>query len=117
VSWAVRTIWESYLGWFRLHSTTELYPVHARDAFATAVDLAGADALVARAREQLEAGEPVVALHLVEAVLVAEPDHAGARDTAIAAHERLLADGDDRNFWAGGWLRYQVERLREQTRR
>ena len=111
MSWAVRTIWESYLGWFRLHSTTELYPVHARDAFATAVDLVGADALVVRAREQLEAGEPVIALHLVEAVLAAEPEHGGARDTAIAADERLLADGEDGNFWAGGWLRYQVERL------
>jgi alkyl sulfatase BDS1-like metallo-beta-lactamase superfamily hydrolase len=115
VSWAVRTIWESYLGWFRLHSTTELYPVHARDAFAAAVDLVGADALVARAREQLDAAEPVIALHLVEAVLAADPDHAGARDTAIAAHERLLADGEDRNFWAGGWLRDQVERLRRNT--
>jgi alkyl sulfatase BDS1-like metallo-beta-lactamase superfamily hydrolase len=112
VSWAVRTIWESYLGWFHLHSTTELYPVHSRDAFATVVDLVGPDAIVARAREQLDAGEPVIALHLVEAVMAAEPDHIGARDTAIAAHERLLADGGDANFWAGGWLRYQVERLR-----
>jgi alkyl sulfatase BDS1-like metallo-beta-lactamase superfamily hydrolase len=112
VSWAVRTIWESYLGWFRLHSTAELYPVHARDAFATAVDLVGTDAVVGRARERLDAGEPVTAIHLVEAVLVAEPDHAGARATAIAAHERLLADGEADNFWAGGWLRHQVERLR-----
>jgi alkyl sulfatase BDS1-like metallo-beta-lactamase superfamily hydrolase len=112
VSWAVRTIWESYLGWFRLHSTTELYPVHARDAFAAAVDLVGADALVARAREQLDAGEPVIALHLLEAVLAAESDHTGARDAAIAAHERLLADGEAGNFWAAGWLRHQVERLR-----
>jgi alkyl sulfatase BDS1-like metallo-beta-lactamase superfamily hydrolase len=115
VSWAVRTIWESYLGWFRLHSTTELYPVHARDAFATTVDLAGADALVGRAREQLDAGEPVVALHLLEAVLAAEPDHAGARDVAIAAHEALLTDGEDQNFWAAGWLRHEVERLRRDT--
>jgi hypothetical protein len=57
----------------------------------------------------------VIALHLVEAVLAADPDHASARDTAIAAHERLLADGEDRNFWAGGWLRDQVERLRRKT--
>jgi alkyl sulfatase BDS1-like metallo-beta-lactamase superfamily hydrolase len=111
VSWAVRTIWETYLGWFRLHSTTELYSVHASDAFATAVDLVGADALVGRAREQLDAGEPVIAIHLVEAVLAAEPDHAGARETAIAAHECLLAAGEDRNFWAAGWLRHEVERL------
>ena len=115
VSWAVRTIWESYLGWFRLHSTTELYPVHARDAFATAVDLVGADALVARAREQLDAGEPVVALHLVEAVLAAESGHVGARDVAIAAHEALLDGGEAGNFWAAGWLRHQVERLRDHT--
>jgi len=115
VSWAVRTIWESYLGWFRLHSTTELYPVHARDAFATAVDLVGPDALVARAREQLDAGEPVIALHLVDAVLVAEPGHVAARETAIAAHEHLLAHGEARNFWARGWLQHEVERLRANT--
>ena len=40
-----------------------------------------------------------------------------AQRRAIDAHERLLADGEGRNFWAGGWLRHQVERLREQTRR
>jgi hypothetical protein len=57
----------------------------------------------------------VIALHLVEAVLAADPDHADARATAIAAHERLLADGEDRNFWAGGWLRDPVQRLRQDT--
>jgi hypothetical protein len=57
----------------------------------------------------------VVAIHLLEAVLAAEPDHADARDAAIAAHERLLADGEDRNFWAAGWLRHEVERLRQQS--
>ena len=32
VSWAVRTIWETYVGWFKLGSTTELYPDRQLDA-------------------------------------------------------------------------------------
>ena len=35
--WAVRTFWESYVGWFRLQSTTELYPVDPRAAIRQAL--------------------------------------------------------------------------------
>ena len=44
VSWAVRTLWESYIGWFKLRSTTELYPDSADAALAELVDALGADA-------------------------------------------------------------------------
>jgi len=112
VAWGVRTIWETYMGWFRLRSTTELYPVESTAACAELVDLAGADAVVGRARAQLAAAEPVVAIHLVEAVLRREPAHGGALEVMIDAHQVLLDGGGDGNFWESGWLRHQVERWR-----
>ena len=50
VAWGVRTIWETYMGWFHLRSTTELYPLEPAAAFAELVELAGPDAVVERAR-------------------------------------------------------------------
>ncbi len=50
VSWAVRTLWETYVGWFTLQSTTELYPDSSGLALAELVDAAGADAALQRCR-------------------------------------------------------------------
>jgi alkyl sulfatase BDS1-like metallo-beta-lactamase superfamily hydrolase len=112
VSWAVRTIWESYLGWFHLRSTTELYPVTAAKAFSSLVDVVGADTVVKRAQEHVDRGEPVVALHLLDAVLACDSSNADARASAIDAHEALLDQGEDANFWARGWIRSEIDRLR-----
>jgi alkyl sulfatase BDS1-like metallo-beta-lactamase superfamily hydrolase len=109
VAWGVRTIWESYMGWFTLGSTTELYPVEPAAAFGELVDLAGPDAVVGRARAKLSVGEPVVAIHLVEAVLRHQPAHGGAVDVMIDAHQALLDGGGDVSFWESGWLRHQLE--------
>ena len=64
-----------------------------------------------RARAKLDADEPVLALHLAEAVLAAEPDHPEARAVALAAHQALVATADGDNFWLGGWLRDQITGL------
>jgi len=112
VAWGVRTIWETYIGWFRLRSTTELYPVEPAAAFAELVDLVGPDSVVARARAKLVGGEPVVAIHLVEAVLHRQPAHGGAVDLMIDAHQALLDTGGEVNFWESGWLRNQLEHWR-----
>ena len=116
VAWGVRTIWETYMGWFHLRSTTELYPLEPVAAFAELVDLAGPDAVVGRARAQLAAGEPVAAVHLAEAVLHHRPDHAGAVEVMIDAHQALLDAGGDVSFWESGWLRHQIERWRRARR-
>ncbi len=116
VAWGVRTIWETYMGWFTLRSTTELYPVEPAAAFAELVDLAGADAVVARARAKLAAGEPVAAIHLAEAVLCHQPAHSGAVDVMIDAHQALLDGGGDVSFWESGWLRHQLEHWRSERR-
>jgi len=108
VAWDVRAIWENYSGWFHHRSTTELYPVGPDAVTADIVELAGAQALVARAREHLDAGRPVQAIHLAELV---GPDDAGARDVLRQAHEGLLADST--NFWESAWLRNVLHKLAE----
>jgi glyoxylase-like metal-dependent hydrolase (beta-lactamase superfamily II) len=108
VAWGVRTIWETYMGWFTLRSTTELYPVRPVTAMAELVELVGADAVIATARAKISAAEPVVAIHLAEAVLRHQPAHAGAADVMIDAHRALLDGGGDVSFWESGWLRHQL---------
>ena len=68
VAWDVRAVWENYSGWFHHRSTTELYPVAFDEVAADVVELAGADALVQRARDHLTAGRPLHAIHLAELV-------------------------------------------------
>ncbi len=112
VSWAVRTLWESYIGWFRQQSTTELYPVSHREAYRDLVDLAGREPALARLRERLRDRRWVHALHLCEALLECDPGDADARAAAIEAHQGLLDDGGADNFWEAGWLRSEMSRLR-----
>ncbi|MFI5396201.1 MAG: MBL fold metallo-hydrolase [Candidatus Binatia bacterium] len=111
VSWCVRAIWENYVGWFHHHSTTELYPVPAWSVYADLVELAGgADAVAQRARDKLDAGAPVEAIHLAEVALAAAPRHRGALEASILAHEQLEAASE--NFWLTSWLRRQIRNLR-----
>jgi alkyl sulfatase BDS1-like metallo-beta-lactamase superfamily hydrolase len=105
VAWDVRAIWENYSGWFHHQSTTELYPVGFDAVAADVVELAGADALVRRARAHLAEGRPVHAIHLAELL---PPDHQGAREVLRDAHENLLADST--NFWERAWLTRQIAR-------
>lgn len=76
------------------------------------VELAGCEPLVARAAEHLFKGRPVEALHLVETVMVAEPDHAGAIDVRLKALERLLERSDQQNLSETMWLRSEIEDTR-----
>jgi alkyl sulfatase BDS1-like metallo-beta-lactamase superfamily hydrolase len=109
-SWNVRAIWEMYTGWFRHRSTTELYGVAPDSVAAEVVHAAGADALVAAAREHVAAGRPVQAVHLTDLVLAAQPAHAAARAAAADANEALLADAE--NFWEKAWLTKSITELR-----
>ena len=108
VSWDVRAIWENYSGWFHHRSTTELYPVGPEAVDADICRLAGADALIARAREHLDAGRPLQAIHLAEIVAGVDDGHSGARAVLADAHRRILAGSV--NFWERAWLSKQIER-------
>ncbi len=103
VAWDVRAIWENYSGWFHQRSTTELYSVGFDAVAPDIVELAGADALLDRARAHLDAGRPLQAIHLAELV---PADHAGARDVLRKAHEKLLEGCT--NFWENAWLKRQL---------
>ena len=108
VAWDVRAIWENYSGWFHHRSTTELYPVGPESVGADLLELAGTEAVLARARAHLEAGRPLQAIHLAEIVTGVDPPHGEAREVLAAAHRLLLADSV--NFWETAWLTRQIER-------
>ncbi|OMB93494.1 MBL fold metallo-hydrolase [Mycobacterium sp. NS-7484] len=109
VRWNVRAIWENYAGWFHHRSTAELYADAPDATEADLLELAGAAALLARARALRDAGEPVRAIRLAEMVHRAEPDDNEARQVLIAAHEDLLAGST--NFWEAAWLREKIKEL------
>ena len=109
VSWAVRTLWESYVGWFKLQSTTELYPESSGSALAELVDAAGADVALARAEAALARGDAVLAIRLGEAIAAAVPDESRVNTLMIGAHRYLLDHGGDVSFWENGWLHDQIK--------
>lgn len=112
-SWCVRAIWEEYAGWFHYRSTTELYPVPARAVHRDLVELAGARALVRRAREHSDAGRPLEALHLTDMVLSSEPADIAALEVRAAALETLLERSGGENFSEVQWLRGRLAETRE----
>ena len=114
VSWAVKTIWEEYAGWFHYEDgTTELYGVPRSAVNADLVELAGAEALAARGRAHIEAGRPLEAIHLTDIVLEIEPAHRPALEIKLAAHEALLAASGASNLSETMWLRSEIAAARE----
>jgi alkyl sulfatase BDS1-like metallo-beta-lactamase superfamily hydrolase len=110
VSWAVRTFWEQYVGWFKLQSTTELYPDPAPAALAELVEVAGIDVTLERAEAALGRGDAVLAIRLGEAVEAVAPRDPRLRAVMTRAHRYLLDHGGDVSFWENGWLRTQLSR-------
>jgi len=109
VSWAVRSIWEEYSGWFHYDSTTALYGVPRSSINADLVELAGgAGALAARARSKLEAGLLMEALHLLDIALGAEPRHAEALAAKKAVLQRLLEAAANTNLSETMWLKSEL---------
>jgi len=113
VSWAVRTFWEEYIGWFKLASTTELYPDSAPAALAELLEVTGVDAALERAEAALVRGDAVLAIKLGEAIAQVEPKSDRLRLVMASAHEYLLNHGGDESFWESGWLRTELARWRE----
>ena len=108
VPWLVRAIWEEHLGWFRFESSTELYDVPHGAVARDVVELAGADALVKRAREYLGRKQPLHALHLVEAVLETSPNERAALRAKLDATKQLLEQSGRENFSEIRWLEAEI---------
>jgi len=114
VSWAVRTIWESYMGWFKAQHTSELYPTQPTDIYPDLVELAGLDAVVDRGRAKLSTGDPEAALLLAEAALQAAPRDQTAIQLAMDATKILRERAGYGNFWEDGWLASRIALLEQQ---
>jgi glyoxylase-like metal-dependent hydrolase (beta-lactamase superfamily II) len=110
ISWAVRTIWEEYAGWFRYEEgTTALYGVPRSNVDADLAELAGGAAeLAQRGQLKLAQGKPLEALHLTDIALGAEPQCAGALAVKLGACQLLLAQSGGNNLSETMWLRAEI---------
>ena len=111
VDWAVKSIWEYYMGWFRFESTTELYPIPAQDVYADLAKVAGNESLIGLANNYLLQGEPVKTLHITEIALAGDPQNSSALALREQALLELLerAENGLRNDYEIYWLKSQLE--------
>ena len=114
VDWAVKSIWEYYATWFHFDSTTELYPVPARDVYADLGALAGEEALLTLAQGYLDDAQPVKALHVLEILLADKPTSMGALKARESALTLLLeaARAGARNDYEIYWLQARIDDTR-----
>jgi alkyl sulfatase BDS1-like metallo-beta-lactamase superfamily hydrolase len=109
VSWAVRSIWEEYSGWFHYDSTTSLYGVPRSSVNTDLVELAGgARTLAERAKKRLEEGRPLEALHLLDIALGAQPRDADALTVKKEALQALLQQSGGTNLSEVMWLKSEI---------
>lgn len=115
--WIVRSVWEDYLGWARMESTTELYGVPPQTVWGEVIELAGGpEVLVERAQHHLAQGEPLQAIHLLDMVLSVDQRHRGALLVHLAAHESLL-DACSDSFDELGYLESEITRTQRKLDR
>jgi alkyl sulfatase BDS1-like metallo-beta-lactamase superfamily hydrolase len=108
VDWSVRAIWETYAGWFHQHSTLDLYGAPPEQGAHEIVDLAGGIDVVADRAIDLVPTDPLTAVRLCELALAVDSAHRGALDVYRLAHEQLILDHADENFWLSRWLDGEV---------
>jgi alkyl sulfatase BDS1-like metallo-beta-lactamase superfamily hydrolase len=109
VPWTVRAVWEENSGWFHYDSTTSLYGVPRSSVDADLAELAGGAAkLAARARQKLDADQPLEAVHLLDIALGAEPSNAAALAVKKDALQRLLTLSGGSNLSETMWLKSEI---------
>ena len=110
VDWAVKSIWEYYATWFHFDSTTELYPVPARDVYADLAEAAGSEALHSLARNYLQKDQPVKAIHVIEIALEGDPQDQAALSLREKALLSLMekAEAGTRNDYEIYWLKFRL---------
>ena len=100
-----KAVYQHYLGWFD-GNPANLHPLPPEPTAArTVAYMGGADAVLARAREDFEAGEYRWVAQVANHVVLAEPDNAEARELQAAALEQLgfqAESGPWRNFYLTG---------------
>jgi glyoxylase-like metal-dependent hydrolase (beta-lactamase superfamily II) len=114
-SWAVKSIWREYSGWFHYEDgTTELYGVPRSSVYADLAELAGGAAKLAeRAEAKLAAGLPLEALHLIDVALGADPDEPAALAVKRKASQFLLDQSGGQNLSEAMWLRSEIAEVEQ----
>jgi glyoxylase-like metal-dependent hydrolase (beta-lactamase superfamily II) len=84
VSWSVRGIYDGYTGWFD-GNPSNMYDVPPSAIYTDLVKLAGSEAIVKRANELTNLGEPVKALHLTDVILEGDPYNKQALEARVQA--------------------------------
>lgn len=108
-SWAVRSIWHEYSGWFFYDSTTSLYGVPRSSIDNDLAELAGgADKLAQRAEAKIAAGQLLEAIHLLDIALGADARNAAALNAKKSALTQLLAQTGGQNLSETMWLRSEI---------
>ena len=112
-SWAVKSIWQEYSGWFHYEDgTTALFGVPRSSVHADIAELAGgAGVLAARAKAYVDGGKPLEALHLLDIALGAEPGNNDALGVKKAASQALLEASGGGNLSETMWLRSEVAEI------
>lgn len=89
VAWTVRGIYADYVGWFD-GNATNIFPLPAAERAAKMLRIVGgADNMLARAREALEAGEFQWAAELIDYVLAVDAESSDARKIRALALTEL----------------------------
>jgi alkyl sulfatase BDS1-like metallo-beta-lactamase superfamily hydrolase len=105
VSHNVKAIYQRYMGWFD-GNPAHLWEHPPQEAARRYVDwMGGADQVVGRARTSYDEGDLRWVVTVLNHVLFAEPDHAGARELQATAYEQLgygSENGTWRNFFLSG---------------
>jgi alkyl sulfatase BDS1-like metallo-beta-lactamase superfamily hydrolase len=104
VAWGVRAVYDRLSGWFD-GTPASLNPLPRAARSGEVVDLAGSEALVARAHARHEEGRHQLALELASMVLDVDPRHDGANRVVVAACDALVAGATSLNemgFYATG---------------
>ncbi len=77
------------------------------------VEMAGLNAVIARARQKLIEAKPEAAMLLAEAALAAAPNAEAAIMISIDATTALRERSGGENFWEDGWLASRIELLQQ----
>jgi alkyl sulfatase BDS1-like metallo-beta-lactamase superfamily hydrolase len=109
VSWAVKTIWEGYSGWFHYDSTTSLYDVPRSSIDADLCRLAGGpEQLATEARNKLDKGLPLEALHFLDIALAADRGNREGLAVKKDALQLLLDRSGGTNLSEVMWLKSEI---------
>jgi glyoxylase-like metal-dependent hydrolase (beta-lactamase superfamily II) len=109
VSWAVRSIWEEYSGWFHYDSTASLYDAPRSSVDADLAELAGgSSALASRGRQKLQQGKPLEAIHLLDVALGADAGNREALAVKKDALQALLQQSGGANLSEVMWLKSEI---------